>query len=180
MKHTIGLILALLFLAALLAACGTPSADVSFEAIAPARLLALQSALAVVRADLNLDQHPNPMEDDAYFKQMEPDVITLHRAAREVGDIQKDVIKAAGVTSNKYAGMDTTLAEIATNANALVDYFEHPTETSKPAFQNVQKSLNSLTVTVEKALEIYTANGGPGIPTKETKAGSTPITAGTA
>ena len=101
----------------------------------------------------------------------------LHRAAREAGDIQKDVIKAAGVTSNKYSGMDTTLGEIATDANALVNFFEHPTETSRPAFQKVQQSLNSLTAAVEKAQEIYTANGGPGIPTPEIKEGSTSIAA---
>jgi hypothetical protein len=174
MKVTATRFVPILFLTTLLAACGSQQADSAFESIAPGRMLAMQSALAVVRADLNPDLHPNPMEDTAYYAEIEPDVQALHRAAREVADIQKDVKKTAGTSSPKYASMDDTLSAIITLSSELVNNFEHPRETAKPAFQIVQKNLNSLSDKLDIALTMYSAIGGPGLPTPETTAVSAP------
>jgi hypothetical protein len=175
MKSIISRFLPLLFFAGLLSACGTQQADASFESIAPARLLALQSALAVARADLNLDAHPNPMDDAKYFALIEPDFQALHRATREVGDIEKDVKKSTGVSSGKYSGMDGTLTQIALLGDELTNYFAHPKDAGMPAYQNVQKSLASLTDALAKALQMYAATGGLGLPTPELTPGTIPI-----
>jgi hypothetical protein len=161
--------------AILLVGCGPQQADSYYESIAPARLLKLQSAIALVQVELNLDLHPNPMADDAYFAKIEPDVQALHLAAKDAADLQKDTEKATGSTSAKYAGLDSMLGQIATLADELVNNFEHPRDSSKVAYQKVLKSLNQLTDAFESASGAYTAAGGPGIPTHEPPIASTTI-----